>query len=203
MCNKERLDGLCESHFTRMTSHERARAFDYLLELVKAGGSEETINGLFIADDGRAIAPVSRLLADATLNEEAQIVVTRHLYEIDIRQDLLCIFTHYMAHPDAKLRKKAVYYVPADIWSEELRIALEAMIRTETEQLARIHAVDKLLRIYGVDEQSVGEMVYRNIYRGLHSPAAPHEGSSAQPTCEFVRVRKRCQVIGIRTAATC
>lgn len=99
MCNKERLDGLYESHFTRMTSHERARAFDYLLELVKAGGSEETINGLFIADHGRAIAPVSRLLADATLNEEARIVAARHLYEIDRRQELLCIFTHYMAHP--------------------------------------------------------------------------------------------------------
>jgi hypothetical protein len=172
MCNKERLDGLCESHFTGMTSHERARAFDYLLELIKAGGSEETINGLFIADHGRAIAAVSRMLADATLNEEARIVAARHLYDIDRRQDLLCIFTHYMAHPDARLRKKAVYYAPADIWSEELRIALEAMIRTETEQLARIHAVDKLLRIYGVDEQSVGETVYRDIYRGLHSPAA-------------------------------
>jgi len=172
MCNKERLDGLCENHFTGMTSHERAKAFDYLLELAKAGGSEETINGLFVADHGRAVASVSRLLAGATLNEEAQIVAARHLYEIDRRQDLLCIFIHYMADPNAKLRKKAVYYAPADIWSEEIRIALEVMIRTETEQLARIHAVDKLLRIYGVDEQSVGETVYLDIYRGLNSPVA-------------------------------
>jgi hypothetical protein len=170
MCNRERLDGLCESYFTLMTSHERRMAFDYLLALVEAGGSEETINGLFIADCDRAIAPVSRLLADAALNKEAQIVAARHLYGVDGRQDLLRIFIHYMADPDVTLREKAAYYVPADIWSDELRDALEAMIRTETKQLARIHAVDKLMRIYGVDEQSVGETVYLDIYRGLRSP---------------------------------
>jgi len=43
------------------------------------------------------------------------------------------------------------------------------MIRVETKQLARIHAVDKILECYGVSEESVGKNKYLNIYKGLHS----------------------------------
>jgi hypothetical protein len=43
------------------------------------------------------------------------------------------------------------------------------MIRTETGQLARIHAVNGLLSGLGISNESVGKKVYLAIYRGLHS----------------------------------
>lgn len=62
----------------------------------------------------------------------------------------------------------AVYYVPA-AFVDELITSLQGMVRTETEQLGRIHALDKLLQCCGVSEESVGKSKYLEIYRGLHS----------------------------------
>jgi hypothetical protein len=55
MRNKERLDGLSESYFTPMTREERGMAFEFLLKRVEKGGTEESVNGLFRADERRAI----------------------------------------------------------------------------------------------------------------------------------------------------
>ena len=63
MHSKARLDGLSESYFEQITKDERARAFDYLYKLVEAGGTEESVHGLFRADRERAIEPVRELLA--------------------------------------------------------------------------------------------------------------------------------------------
>ncbi|WP_229261515.1 hypothetical protein [Duganella margarita] len=61
MSNKERLDGLNELYFSEMTPEERAKAFDHLIKM--AGGGEESVNGLFIADAERA-APIVKNLLD-------------------------------------------------------------------------------------------------------------------------------------------
>lgn len=45
MHNKERLDGLSEIYFAEMTQQEKGMAFNHLLKMVEAGGSEESVNG--------------------------------------------------------------------------------------------------------------------------------------------------------------
>jgi hypothetical protein len=169
MCNKERLDGLSESYFEPMTREERLKAFNYLLKLVEQGGSEETINGIFMADSDRAVEPVTKLLESGALNDEAQIAAAWNLYRIREDDNLISIFIKFMSSSDRRLREKAAYYVPADKLTNDLKDALHGMIRTETVRLARIHAVDKLLNIYGISEESVGEKNFLKIYRGLHS----------------------------------
>jgi len=169
MHNKERLDGLSESYFTAMTQEEREKAFNHLLKLVEAGGTEESVNGLFRADRSRAVITVKRLLEAGILSGEAQIAAAWNLCQIQLDDTVLPIFIHHMAGPDARLRAKAAYYVPAAMFTSELKAALQGMIRTETEQLARIHAVDKLLECYGVTEESLEKNKYLSLYRGLHS----------------------------------
>ncbi len=168
MHNKERLDGLSESYFTAMTQEERGMAFNYLLKIVEAGGDEECINGLFRADRSRAVGPVERLLKARILDGEAQIAAAWNLYCIQNDNSLLFIFMHFMSSPDTRLREKAAYYVPA-VLTNELKSSLQGMIRTETEQLVRIHAVDKILKCYGVTRSSVGKEKFSAIYRNLHS----------------------------------
>jgi hypothetical protein len=167
--NKERLDGLSESNFTAMTQAEREIAFNHLLKLVEAGGTEESVNGLFRVDRSRAVIPVKRLLETGVLSAEAQIAAAWNFCQIQVDDSILTIFIQYMAGPDRRLRAKAAYYVPAAMFTSELKSALQGMIRTETEQLARIHAVDKLLECYGVTEESLEKNKYLSLYRGLHS----------------------------------
>jgi hypothetical protein len=169
MCNKERLDGLSESYFSPMTQEERRMAFDYLLRLVEKGGTAESVNGLFRADRLRAVEPIKCMLATGALGSEAKILAAWNLYNIQHDDSLLSVFIHFMASPDRRLREKAAYYVPSDNLTKELKLALQGMIRTETEQLARIHAVDKLLECYGVTEESVGKDQFASFYKGLHS----------------------------------
>lgn len=169
MHNKERLDGLSESYFTAMTQHERAMAFDYLQKLVEAGGDEETVNGLFRADRNRAVETVKRLLSAGRLSGEAQIAAAWNLFQVHHDPGLLKIFVRFMFDPNYRLREKAAYYVPSLILTDDLKFALQGVIRTETEQLARIHAVDKLLQCYGVTKESVGKEKFSRLYRGLHS----------------------------------
>lgn len=169
MNNKERLDGLNESYFSGMSKDERDRAFQFLLEKAEAGGSEESVNGLFQADAVRAIEPVRSLLAAGRLRPEAEIAAAWNLTRTVDAAFLLPIFIKWMASDDSRVRSNAAYYVPSEPLTAELKAALQGMIRTETVQLARIHAVDKLLMAYGVNKESVGKDVYLGIFRGLHS----------------------------------
>lgn len=168
MHNKERLDGLSESYFAAMTLEERGMAFDYLLKLVEDGGTEESVNGLFLADSKRAVAPIKHLLGGGALNGESQIAAAWNLSQTQAETNLLPIFTKFISSPDRRLRAKAAYYVPP-VLLDDLKTSLQQMIRTETEQLPRIHAVNKLLECYCVTEESVGKSIYSDIYRGLHS----------------------------------
>jgi hypothetical protein len=151
-----------------MTPEERGMAFDYMHELLAAGGTEEIIHGLFRADPVRAVEVIEPLLSDGKLSGEAQIAAAWNLYQLDSNNELLSIFIQHMSSPDGRIRAKAAYYVPA-VFTDELKAGLQGMIRTETEQLARIHAVDKLLACYGVSEDAVGEKKYLGIYRNLHN----------------------------------
>jgi hypothetical protein len=167
MRNKERLDGLSESYFTPMTREERGMAFEFLLKRVEKGGTEESVNGLFRADERRAIEPIKRLLASGALNGEAQIAAAWNLYRIERDPGLLSIFVRFMSDPDTELREKAAYYVPSDQLTSELKSALQGMIRTETDQTASINAVNKLLACYEVTRESVDKETFSSFYRGL------------------------------------
>lgn len=169
MYNKGRLDGLSESYFTPMTPKEREMAFDYLLALVEKGGTEESVNGLFRADPGRALIVAKRFLESGVLRGEAQIAAAWNICQIKPDESVLPIFINLIASADPELREKAAYYVPAALFTSELNLALRGMIRTETQKLARIHAVDKLLECYGATKESLGKELYRTLYMGLHS----------------------------------
>lgn len=169
MHNKERLDGLSESYFTEMTPGEREMAFDFLLKRVEKGGTEESVNGIFRADPKRAAESISNLLDGGGLSGEAQIAAARNLHKMKSHGDVMSVFIGFMSSSDKRLRAKAAYCVPSDNFNDELKFVLQGMIRTETEQLARIHAVDKLLECYGVSEDSVGRELYLQLYRGLHN----------------------------------
>jgi hypothetical protein len=113
MHDKERLDGLDESYFSGMSEQERNRAFEFLLDRVEAGGSEESIHGLFRADAVRAIAPVERLLGQGRLCEEAEIAAAWNLYRAEAKAELLAVFIKGMSSVDRRVRTSAAYYVPA------------------------------------------------------------------------------------------
>jgi hypothetical protein len=56
-----------------MTREERGMAFELPLKRVEKGGTEESVNGLFRADERRAIESIKRLLASGALNGEARV----------------------------------------------------------------------------------------------------------------------------------
>ncbi|GJI93740.1 hypothetical protein RugamoR57_04580 [Duganella caerulea] len=169
MHGKERLDGLGVDYFTAMTREEREKAFDFLWARIERAGSEESIHGLFRANHERAIEPVRRLLEAGTLSGEAQIAAAWHLWAVQPDDRLLAVFIRFMGSPDQDLREKAAYYAPAIKLTGEYKSALQRMICTETEQLARIHAVDKLLECHGISRESIGKADFSSIYKGLHS----------------------------------
>ncbi len=164
--NKERLDGLDESYFSDMTQQERDMAFSYLLKLVSAGGTEESIHGLFRANSERAVEVVEQLLNEGALSKDAEIAAAWNLGRGAQGDKYLSIFIRYMKDPDHRLRSLAAYYVPA-LNRDELKSTLRGMIRVETELLPLIHAVNKLFECSGVDEDSVGEKKYLRLYGNL------------------------------------
>lgn len=169
--SKARLDGLNETHFDGMLPEERSMAFDYLLKLVLNGGSRESANGLFVADAARA-APVIRQLLDAgKLRESAEIAAAWNLYRNQPDQSLLQVFIRSMSSADKYNRANAAFYVPADVLTPELDAALKGMIRTETETLPLVNAINKLFECHGVTRESVSKDEFSAFYGGLRSDA--------------------------------
>lgn len=169
MHNKERLDGLSEIYFEEMTQQERVMAFNHLLEMVQAGGSEESIKGLFLADAKRAASVVDEFLKNGTLRDEAKIVAAWNLFRIKPDSSLLPVFIQLMSSSDKRIRAKAAYYVPSDMATPELISGLEGLVRTETDTLASINATNKLLECYGITRDSVKKEEFSHFYRGLRS----------------------------------
>jgi hypothetical protein len=169
MHNKERLDGLSETYFAGMTQQERTMAFNYLLKMVRAGGSEESVNGLFLADSKQARPIVSELLQNEILRDEAKIAAAWNLFRSHPDASLIPIFVDLMSSADKRIRAKAAYYVPCGIVVPELISGLQGMIRTETDTLASINATNKILECYGITRDSVGKEEFSRLYRGLRS----------------------------------
>lgn len=169
MHNKERLDGLSEGYFTAMTAEERERAFDYLLARVQAGGSEESVHGLFMANAERAVPVVKELLEKKMLRESAEIAAAWNLFRTQPDASLVEVFIKLMSSGDKRVRANAAYYVPAGIVTPDLICALKGMVRTETHTLAAINAANKLLECYGITRDSVDKEQFSRFYRGLRN----------------------------------
>lgn len=167
--NKERLDGLNETHFDGMSPEERSKAFDYLLERVLKGGSRESVGGLFVADPARAAPIVRQLLDSGKLREDAEISAAWELYQIQPDPSLIPVFIRLMSSANQTNRSNAAFYVPADKLTPELDAALKGMIRTETETLPLINAINKLLECHGITRESVSKEEFSKFYLGLRS----------------------------------
>lgn len=169
--NKERLDGLNQTHFDGMSPEERSMAFDYLLNLLLKGGSRESANGIFVADAARAAPLIRQLLHAGKLRESAEIAAAWNLYQISPDTSLIPVFIRSMSSSDKYNRANAAFYVPADVLTPELDAALKGMIRTETETLPLINAINKLLECHGITRESVSKDEFSAFYRGLRSDA--------------------------------
>lgn len=169
MHNKERLDGLDESYFADMTQEERAMAFAYLLKKVEAGGTEESVHGLFLADKERAISVLKEFLKRNALRGDAEIAAAWNLYRACPDSALTPIFIRSMSSQDRRIRAKAAYYIPSDLRDSDVISALQGMVRTETDMLASINATNKLLECYGITRESVTKEEFSRLYRGLRS----------------------------------
>lgn len=169
MKNRERLDGLNEVYFEGMAPEERSRAFDYLLNMVKDGGSRETVGGLFIADAQRAAPIVGDLLFAGRLHEDAAIAAAWNLNRLQPAPALIAVFIGAMSSADKVNRANAAFYAPADAASPELLEALKGMIRTETETLPLVNATNKLLECCGITRESVDKETFSMYYCGLRS----------------------------------
>ena len=172
MNNHERLDGLSDIYFASMTMQERSMAFDYLLKLVHDGGSRETAHGLFLADAARAAPVVRELLEAHRLREDAEIAATWNLQQIAPDAALLSLFIRLMSSTDKYNRANAAFYVPAGVFTAELDAALKSMIRTETETLPLVNAINKLLDCHGITRESVAKEKFSHLYLGLRSDEA-------------------------------
>lgn len=188
MHNKERLDGLSEIHFSRMTQQEREMAFNHLLKMVEAGGSEESVNGLFLADAKRAVSIAQELLRSGRLRDEAKVAAAWNLYRVESDSSLVPVFVELMSSPDKRIRAKAAYYVPPDMVNPELISGLEGMVRTETDTLASINATNKLLECYGITRDSVRGEEFSHFYRGLRSD------DSNEKERTLSQLRRLCEV---------
>lgn len=166
---RERLDGLSESNFSGMCVLERAKAFQLLLEQVLKGGTDESVNGLFLADPLKAAPIVKDLLEKKTLRDSAEIAAAWNLYSIEPDPTLLNVFIKHMSNPDKRLRSRAAFYVPADHATPELIDSLKGMIRTETESLPAINATNKLLECFGITRETVSKEEFSRFYRPLRS----------------------------------
>lgn len=165
----ERLDGLDASYFEPMTSDERERAYDLLWTKVERGGTEESVNGLFLANERRAVSEVTPLLEGGKLRPQAGIIAARNIYLVTKDVGMVAYFVKYMKDDNAEVRGNAAYYAPASASTQSLIVGLQGMVLTETERLPLIHAINKLLECHGVSEASVGKKVHDNLYRGLRA----------------------------------
>ncbi|MFK3737198.1 hypothetical protein [Massilia sp. TN1-12] len=155
-------------------------AFDYLLKLVLKGGSRESANGLFVADAARAALVIRQLLDAGKLRESAEIAAAWNLYQTQPDQSLLQVFIRSMSSADKYNRANAAFYVPADVLTPELDAALKGMIRTETETLPLVNAINKLLECHGITRESVSKDEFSAFYRGLRSDVSSDKEKTFQ-----------------------
>jgi hypothetical protein len=165
----QRLDGLDASYFDPMSAEERAQAYDYLLARVQTGGSEESINGLFLADERRALIDATDLLEAGRLRPKAEILAAWNIFRLTKDVAMMAYFAKALSNAKADVRGAAAYWAPASAPTHALIKGLQGMIQAETAELPMIHAVNKLLECHGVTKETVDSSEYKLYYRGLWS----------------------------------
>lgn len=166
LSGRERLDGFDASYFDSMSEAERQQAFDYLLQKVQAGGTAESVHGLFLANATVAAKEILSFLERGTLRPEAEIAAAWNLHRIDPSADVLPVFIRHLRSSDPSSRKAAIAYLPTDNPTPLLLGALRGIILTETTELTHIHATNKLLACHGISENS-DRRLYADLYRKL------------------------------------
>ncbi|GAA0767449.1 hypothetical protein LRH25_04655 [Ideonella azotifigens] len=164
-----RLDGLDPSYFEPMTADDRARAYEFLMARVQKGGTDESVKGLFLADERRAVVDAGELLEAGLLRPDAELLAAWHIYRVTKDVTKVAYFPKHMTDAKAELRGNAAYWAPASAPTHSLVKGLRGMVLTETERLPRIHAVNKLLEVHGVTKENTDRKEYSLYYRGLWS----------------------------------
>ncbi|WUR14618.1 hypothetical protein E7V67_005800 [[Empedobacter] haloabium] len=168
MHNKERLDGLTSAYFDGMAQDERKRAYDFLFARVVSGGVEEDVNGIFMADSGKAMKDMAVLLNAKQLGNIAEIVVAGHMAAAGVNMDLLPIFINAMSSPERELRELGARYVPATVEPNVLN-GLQGMVRTETDRRLLIQAATKLLQCFDLSVHTIDKDEYIDLFNDLLS----------------------------------
>lgn len=154
-----------------MTTAERRQAFDYLLEKVQAGGTVESVHGLFLADPSRATCENLRFIEQGILRPEAEVAVAWNLYRMNPNADVLPVFIRHLGSPDSNTRQVAVSHLPTSRVTPDLLEALKGLVLVETVELTHLHAVRKFLVCLGISE-SANRPLYANFYRQLRGDHA-------------------------------
>ncbi|MFC0254206.1 hypothetical protein [Massilia consociata] len=89
-----------------MNQEERTVAFNYLLKIVEAGGSEESVNELFLADAGHAQLIVKGLSRNNSLRDEAKLAAIWNLSCMKSDSLLLPVFIELMSVADRRIVEK-------------------------------------------------------------------------------------------------
>lgn len=168
----QRLDGLDASYFEAMTADERRQAYDLLWSKVEKGGTDESVNGLFLVDETRAVVEVTPLLDAGRLRPQAEVLAAWNIHRLTKDVAMVAHFARRLLDQSAKVRGSAAYYAPEAAPTHSLIKGLQGMVLTETEGLPLIHALNKLLQCHGITETSVDKKSYLDIYRGLRSDDA-------------------------------
>ncbi len=164
-----RLDGLDASYFEPMTPSERSNAYELLFAKVEKGGTDESVNGLFLADPARAVVEVTPLLEAGRLRPQAEVLAAWNLYRLTKDAAFVAYFARRLSDENAEVRGNAAYYAPAEAPTRSLIKGLQGMVLTETARLPLIHALNKLLECHGVTETSIDKGTYLMLYRGLRA----------------------------------
>jgi hypothetical protein len=167
-----RLDGLDYTYFEPMTPAERGQAYDFLMHRlvnIEKGGSNESVNGLFRADEARALVELKAMLETGGLAPEAQLLTAWNAFRLTDDPGVLSYIAKVMSDPNAELRGDAAYYAPPNAPTRSLVKALRGMVYTETEQHPLVQAINKLLTYHGVSAERVGKKAHSRFYLGLRS----------------------------------
>ncbi len=89
-----------------ITAGDRARAYEVLARVQK-GGTNESVKGLFLADEQRAAADAGKLLESGVLRPEAELFAAWHIYRVTKDVSKVAYFPKHMTDGKAELRGKA------------------------------------------------------------------------------------------------
>lgn len=165
----QRMQGPDGFVFDAMTPDERRQAWDFLWARVAAGGTGESVDLLFWADEVRAALEVPALIAAGRLRPQAEVVAAWNVYQSLRDPAMLSCFVRALADANPEVRGEAACRAPAGAPTRALLHGLREMVLHETDRLAYVHARNKLLQCHGVTEEALGRKAGLRIRRALAS----------------------------------